>query len=81
MSPCEQVLADLIHDLAQPLGNIETSAYCLELALDPHNVRAQEQLRLIQLQLEQATSMLAAAAAGLGRPQSPSFALTAAAPS
>ena len=40
MPAYEKVLADLIHDLRQPLSNIETSAYCLDLSIDPQNVRA-----------------------------------------
>ena len=77
MSSSEQVLVDLIHDLATPLGNIETSAYCLELAIDPRNARAQECLRMIQQQVEQATGMLAAAAAGIGGARVANFELTA----
>ncbi|HJZ97896.1 MAG TPA: hypothetical protein VKE70_15400 [Candidatus Solibacter sp.] len=63
MPSCEQILVDLLHDLAQPLGAIETSAYCLDRHLDPHNQRAQEYLRLIREQVERANAMLAAAAA------------------
>jgi len=62
MSSCEHVLAKLVHDLAQPLSNIETSAYCLSHTLDNSNHRAQEHLRLIQQQLDQASAMLSAAA-------------------
>jgi signal transduction histidine kinase len=64
---CQQVLVDLIHDLSQPLGNIETSAYCLERALDTASPRAQEHLRLIRHQVEQARVMLVAATAELAR--------------
>jgi signal transduction histidine kinase len=63
MSASEQVLVDLIHDLAQPLSAIETGVYCLDLHIDPQNARAQEYLRTIQQQLERAHNMLAAAAA------------------
>jgi len=66
----EKVLADLIHDLRQPLSNIETSAYCLDLSIDPQNVRAQKYLHLIQQQVEQAVSMLSAASAELTHPRS-----------
>jgi signal transduction histidine kinase len=69
MSSSEKVLADLIHDLRQPLSNIETSAYCLDLSIDPHNLRAQKYLRLIQQQVDQAVSMLSAASAELARPR------------
>jgi signal transduction histidine kinase len=67
MSSYEQVLADLIHDLRQPLSNIETSAYCLDLSIDPHNLRAQKYLQLIQQQVDQAVSMLSAASAEMAR--------------
>lgn len=76
MSSCEQVLVDLIHDLAQPLGNIETSAYCLDLTLDHQNARAQEYLSVIQRQLERANGLLSAAAAELSRARTGSFELT-----
>jgi hypothetical protein len=67
MSASEQLLIDLIHDLAQPLGNIETSAYCLDRCVEPHNPRAQEYLRMIQEQVDKASSMLAMASAELAR--------------
>jgi len=63
----EQFLANLIHDLAQPLGTIETGAFCLERCIDPNHARAHEYLRVIQEQVEQATRMLAAARAELVR--------------
>ena len=62
MPPFQQVLADLIHDLAQPLSAIETGAFCLDLHVDPQNARAQEYLRAIREQAERASSLLAAAA-------------------
>jgi signal transduction histidine kinase len=61
----QQVLADLIHDMAQPLSAIETGAFCLDLHIDPQNARAQEYLRMILQQAERASSLLAAAAAEL----------------
>jgi hypothetical protein len=67
MSSCQCILSDLIHDLAQPLGNIETSAYCLGRIIDPENPRAQEHLRMIQQQLDTASAMLSAVAAELRR--------------
>jgi signal transduction histidine kinase len=66
MSSCEHILSDLIHDLAQPLSNIETSAYCLGHIVDS-NPRAQEHLKMIQQQLDTASAMLSAAAAELRR--------------
>jgi signal transduction histidine kinase len=67
MAPHQQVLADLIHDLAQPLSAIETGAFCLDFHIDPKNARALEYLRTIQQQVERASSILAAAAAEVRR--------------
>ena len=67
ISPSEAILTDLIHDLSQPLGNIETSAYCLNLITDPAEVRVHEHLRAIEQQVARAAEMLAAAAAELRR--------------
>jgi hypothetical protein len=67
MSAAEQLLADLIHDLAQPLGNIETSAYCLHRCIQPQHPRALEYLRMIQQQVDKASGLLAAASAELAR--------------
>jgi signal transduction histidine kinase len=63
MSACEQVLVDLIHDLAQPLSAIQNGTYCLEFHVDPHNPRAQEVLRILQHQVERANAIISAAAA------------------
>jgi len=67
MSPCEQMLLNLIHDLAQPLSNIETSAYCLGRAIDADNLRAQQYLRLVEQQVDRARGLLAAASTELNR--------------
>jgi len=77
MSSCEQILVDLLHDLAQPLGAIETSAYCLDRHLDPQNLRAQEYLRLIREQIERANAMLSAAAAERANMRAEALALAA----
>ena len=69
ISPSEAILVDLIHDLRQPLGNIETSAYCLNLITDPAHARAHEYLRAIEQQVARAAELLAAAAAELHRPR------------
>ena len=65
MTPCEHLLVNLVHDLAQPLGNIETAAWCLDRAVDP--ARAQDYARLIREQAEHAATLLAAATAELAR--------------
>jgi hypothetical protein len=67
ISPSEAILTDLIHDLRQPLGNIETSAYCLNLMIDSAQVRAHEHLRLIEKQVARAAELLSLAAAELRR--------------
>ncbi len=63
MSPREQVLVDLLHDLAQPLSAIENGIFCLEFYVDPKNARAQEVLRAVQQQVERASALLSAASA------------------
>ncbi len=63
----EAALANLIHDLRQPLGNIESSVWCLtalELSADP---RIREQVGIIERQVEEAERLLTAAAAELTR--------------
>jgi hypothetical protein len=67
LSPSEAILAELMHDLRQPLGNIEISAYCLDLITDPAQERAREHLRTIQRQVARAADLLAEASAELRR--------------
>jgi signal transduction histidine kinase len=67
ISPSEAILNDLVHDLRQPLGNIETSAYCLNLLTDPAHIRAHEHLRAIEQQVERAAALLSEAQAELRR--------------
>ncbi|MEO8594147.1 MAG: hypothetical protein ABI759_12575 [Candidatus Solibacter sp.] len=67
-STAETLLADLIHDLRQDLGNIETSVYCVNLAGDStvrKQVRVQEYLRLIEQQVERAADRLTRASVEL----------------
>ena len=78
MSSSEQVLVDLIHDLAQPLSAIETGVYCLDLHIDPQNARAQEYLRTIQQQIERANELLATAAAEVRQARDERFQVAAA---
>src|SRR5215510_7122683 len=59
----EELLADLVHDLRQPLGTIDSSACYLKILLDGAQSAVQEQLRLIQQQVELAARLLAEAAA------------------
>jgi K+-sensing histidine kinase KdpD len=67
ISPSEAILNDLVHDLRQPLGSIETSAYILNLLTDPAQIRAHEHLRAIEQQVARAAAMLAEAVAELRR--------------
>ena len=54
----EEPLARLAHDLRQPLGTIETSAYCLNLMLGQEHPKAREQLRIIERQVADAVRIL-----------------------
>jgi signal transduction histidine kinase len=54
----EEILNSLVHDLRQPLGNIETSIFFLDLVLDHPSGRIGEQLHMMELQLAQATQLL-----------------------
>ena len=67
VSPSETILIDLVHDLRQDLGNIETSVYCLELLRDPAHTRAHGYLRTIEQQVARAESRLSAAGAAVIR--------------
>ena len=61
----EELLGNLIHDLRQPLGNIETSAYLLNLVTPPDQTAAHAQLLAIERQVNQATRLLAEASNAL----------------
>ena len=63
----EAALANLIHDLRQPLGNIETSMWCLSSLTALADPRVREQVAIIERQVEAAELLLAAAAAELNR--------------
>jgi len=66
-SAAETILVDLVHDLRQNLGNIETSAYCLGLLNPVPNSRAGNYLRTIQQEVVSAESRLCEAGAQLKR--------------
>jgi signal transduction histidine kinase len=57
-SDSEELVASLAHDLRQPLGTIETSAYCLNLLLGQEHNAAREQLRIIERQVSRAVRIL-----------------------
>jgi signal transduction histidine kinase len=63
----EEILARLIHDLSQPLGAIETSAYVLNLVLDPSDARVHEHVDAIERQAAQAGRLLIEATGELRR--------------
>lgn len=63
----EQLLMNVLHDLRQPLGNIELTAYHLHLILGEPKGKALEQLRTIEAQVERASRILTEAAGALGR--------------
>jgi hypothetical protein len=54
----EQIVHDLIHDLRQPLGNLETSVFYLGLVLDHPSGRVGEQMLAMERQIAQATQLL-----------------------
>jgi uncharacterized protein involved in exopolysaccharide biosynthesis len=67
ISPAETILIDLVHDLRQHLGNIETSAYCLGMLSDSAQPRTHGYLRTIEQQVARAESRLSEAGAELTR--------------
>jgi hypothetical protein len=65
ISRSEELLGNLIHDLRQPLGNIETSAYLLNLVTPPDQTGAHTQLLAIERQVNEAARLLEEASAAL----------------
>lgn len=68
-TPSEEILRSLVHDLRQPLGNLETSVFYLDLVLDEPQGRVREQLRTMEHQIAQAAALLHRAAEELRRLQ------------
>ena len=66
-SGVEILLANLIHDLRQPLANIEGSSYYLSSLTRSGDARIQELARVIERQVEQAEQLLVAASVELSR--------------
>lgn len=64
-TPSEEILRSLIHDLRQPLGNLEISVFYLDMVLDQQSDRVREQMRLLARQLEKAEQLLERASADL----------------
>ena len=59
------LIAELVHDLRQPLGNLEYSACCLQILLGESHAAVQQQLRVMQQQIDLATRLLSETAARL----------------
>ena len=62
------LIAELVHDLRQPLGNLEYSTCCLQILLGESQVAVQQQLRVMQQQIDLAARLLSEAAARLPHP-------------
>jgi hypothetical protein len=58
ITPSEEILHSLVHDLRQPLGNLETSLFYLDLVLHNPSGRVSEQMRVMERQVAQATQLL-----------------------
>ncbi len=62
------LIAELVHDLRQPLGTLEYSACCLQILLVESHAAVQQQLRVMQQQIDLASRLLSEAAARLPHP-------------
>lgn len=67
LTASETTLANLIHDLRQPLGNIENSTWCMSSLTSVADPRLREQIALIERQVQAAENLLNVAAAELSR--------------
>jgi signal transduction histidine kinase len=65
LSEAAERIADLVHELRQPLGTIGDSAFYLGLLLKDADPAFQEQLRIIEAQVDRACRVLAETAAAL----------------
>jgi hypothetical protein len=54
----DEILRTLIHDLRQPLGNVETGIFYLELVLEPPSDRVRVQMQMMERQIAQAAQLL-----------------------
>jgi signal transduction histidine kinase len=62
LTPSQEILYGLIHDLRQPLGNMEMSLFYLDRVLDRPSDRVREQMRIMERQVAQASQLLLRAA-------------------
>jgi len=67
-SYCEDILADFVHELRQPLSAIEAIAYYVEMTLPPELLQARQHMHRIQELVAQAESALAGAASAIRKP-------------
>lgn len=65
----EKILNNVVHDLRQPLGNIEISSYLLHRILHDADGQVCQHLRTIERQIDLASRILSEAVAELGRVQ------------
>ncbi len=63
----EDLLVDVVHDLRQPLSNIEASTFVLNSLLRGAPPQAQQQLRLIERQVALASDILHGVTADIDR--------------
>jgi signal transduction histidine kinase len=63
----EELLLNVVHELRQPLGNIELTAYYLNLLLGEPKGKVLEQLRAIEEQVDRASLILSEATAAIAR--------------
>lgn len=61
----DELVRDLIHDLRQPLSSIEAIAYYMEMTLPPEQIEARLYMRRLQHLVDQTSSVLQDAAAGV----------------
>ena len=64
----DEILHSLVHDLRQPLSNLETSLFYLEMVLDHPSDRVGEQMRIMARQVAQAAQLLERASVELRVP-------------
>lgn len=72
----QQILANLVHDVRQPLSTIENSAYCLKLLMRDAPEPVREQIRVILRQVDRADGLLREAANGFRQVQDGNFETT-----
>jgi len=65
LTEANEKIAELVHELRQPLGTIGDSAFYLGLLLKHADPAVREQLRLIEEQVERACRVLSTSAADL----------------